>query len=514
VIGKEIGNYRIRELLGEGGMGRVYLAVHPGIERSAAVKVLHPHLASDAGLLGRFIAEARAASAIRHPGIVDIYDCGTLAGGTPYIVMELLEGRTLRAELNERRPSLWEAIDWTCQMADALSAAHAKQIVHRDLKPENVFLVPDPRRRDRWLIKILDFGIAKLQKSFGPAAYKTRTGSLMGTPTYMSPEQCLGNKEVDARSDIYALAVIAYEMFCGAPPFVSDGVGALIHMHINEMPAPLRTQNQEVSEALEAVILRALSKSPDHRQSSMDLLLDEIAAAVGSDPAHALLTPAPVAFGARVSRGASPARSSATPAAADKTFVLPPTATAAGSARPEPTVPPVEHLQTQPGRGRRWLIPAVAAAVGVAGVMSLQRGQKDVGDLGAERSAPSAAVNASIRAAVPEPESTAPKQLEIPIDSDPPGATVTVDGVVVGNTPTTYSTNPGHVPIAFELTLKGHRPQVIKALPSPGVRVNAMLEREAPPRVRPTARRRALAPASVDPTPEPTPALGDIKFSR
>jgi eukaryotic-like serine/threonine-protein kinase len=190
-------------------MGKVYLAQHPAIGRRTAIKVLHPNLAGDPAAVSRFFAEARASNAIRHPNIVEIFDSGTLDTGAPYIIMEHLEGETLAARMVAGL-ALGRALDFACQAASALAAAHAQQIVHRDLKPENLFVVPDPRVPGRELVKVLDFGVAKLAERLEEPAYRTRSGSLVGTPRYMSPEQCLGETQIDARSDIYSLG--------GTPP--------------------------------------------------------------------------------------------------------------------------------------------------------------------------------------------------------------------------------------------------------------------------------------------------------
>jgi serine/threonine protein kinase len=275
VIGQTVGNYRITHLLGEGGMGAVYLAEHPGIGRKAAVKVLHPALSTNADIAARFFNEARAANAIHHPGIVEVLDFGTLPTGVSYIVMELLEGESLAARMRRGGPlPMASAIELATQAAAALGAAHRQGIVHRDLKPDNLHIVPDPRNPGREMIKVLDFGIAKLAGPAGdPGSVKTRTGAIMGTPVYMSPEQCRGTKEVDHRTDVYALGVILYEMLCGAPPFVSQGQGELIHLHISEPPPPPRSKNPAIPERLEALVLRALVKDPAHRFQTMEQLV-------------------------------------------------------------------------------------------------------------------------------------------------------------------------------------------------------------------------------------------------
>jgi eukaryotic-like serine/threonine-protein kinase len=254
-------------------MGAVYLAEHPAIGRRVAVKVLHKNYTRDEHLLGRFLNEARAANAIRHPNIIEILDSGVLADGTPFLVMELLEGDSLGTRLRNVAPlSISTALDFVYQTASALGAAHKKGIVHRDLKPDNLFVVPDPHDTGRERIKVLDFGIAKLQQGPSSDSVKTRTGTLMGTPIYMSPEQCRGTKAVDHRSDVYSLGVIFYEMLAGQTPFVSEGFGELVNMHLNVAPKSPRTQRPEIPLALDALVLKMLAKNPDDRYADMSEL--------------------------------------------------------------------------------------------------------------------------------------------------------------------------------------------------------------------------------------------------
>jgi serine/threonine-protein kinase len=273
VIGLRLNNYEIISVIGEGGMGTVYLARHTFTGRKAAVKLLHPQLAQDQVLVTRFMNEARATAAIGHPNIIDIIDVGFLPDGLrPYLMMELLQGESLGKRLQREHPlPIHEAIEIAAQTAFALSAAHACGIVHRDLKPDNLFLVPDPAMPPLGMrVKVLDFGIAKLRGELSSGSVKTRTGTIMGTPQYMSPEQCRGLAEyIDQRTDIYTLGIIVYEMVCGSPPFVSEGLGDMLIMHLSNPPAPPRTLNPAVPEALEAAIMRALAKDPSQRFASM-----------------------------------------------------------------------------------------------------------------------------------------------------------------------------------------------------------------------------------------------------
>jgi serine/threonine-protein kinase len=273
--GQLFGNYRIVRLLGEGGFGEVYLAENPLIERRAAVKVLHRTLAQDTELVRRFLNEARAASAIRHRNIIEVFDAGVTPEGAPYILMEFLEGVSLQKRLADKgRLALAQALEVARQAGSALAAAHSAGIVHRDLKPENLFLVPDARAPGGERVKILDFGIAKIKRAGGTGGtMRTQAGLIMGSPAYMSPEQCKDSADVDLRSDIYSFATIMYEMLAGRTPYVAASGTEMLVMHLTATPAPVSELAADVPAHVEAAIKRALSRSRDDRFDSMEAFL-------------------------------------------------------------------------------------------------------------------------------------------------------------------------------------------------------------------------------------------------
>ena len=290
MIGRLINNYEVLSLLGQGGMGQVYLAKHSFIGRNAAVKVLRPDLARNESVVGRFLNEARAANAIRHPNIIDIIDAGILPeDGMPFLLMEFLDGESLADRLRRlQRLDVESASDVVTQTASALEAAHSQGIVHRDLKPDNLFIVRDELLPRGERIKVLDFGIAKLRDDIRGNSQKTQSGSVMGTATYMSPEQCQGLIErIDFRSDIYSLGIILYEMLTGAPPFVCEGFADIVVAHMLQMPPDPRLTNPAIPDHVAAAMLRALEKKPEHRFGSMG----EFQAALVNSPIEAT-TPA------------------------------------------------------------------------------------------------------------------------------------------------------------------------------------------------------------------------------
>ncbi|HEX8847607.1 MAG TPA: SUMF1/EgtB/PvdO family nonheme iron enzyme, partial [Pyrinomonadaceae bacterium] len=282
------GKYFIAERLGVGGMGVVYRARRVHIGDEVAVKVLHKQLVADSEMIERFRREARAAALLRHPNIVSIIDLSEARGrdAPAYIVMELIEGESLRALL--RREGRLEALRAVSLMRDicaGVGAAHRKGIFHRDLKPDNVIVVAADEDRERETIKVVDFGIAKLRDAAG-ATTLTQTGMVMGTPYYMSPEQCQG-EALDARADVYSLGAIVYEMLAGGPPFTAETPTGLIARHLFD-PVPPLPKSAGASPALEAIIMRALAKDREERQRDAAELSRELREAIETPAATTL----------------------------------------------------------------------------------------------------------------------------------------------------------------------------------------------------------------------------------
>ncbi len=290
LIGQTIGNYLVTQKLGEGGMGAVYLAEHPSIGKKVALKVLHSEFSTNQEVAARFFHEAKAVNDIGHPNIVDIVDFGIIqsAGGREqlvYFIMEYLAGMTLSHLIRAEAPLPPErSLSIALQVADALSASHKCGIVHRDLKPDNIILLQRGRERD--FVKLLDFGIAKLTGGNAMGSqHRTRTGIVMGTPAYMSPEQCEGRDSLDLRTDVYALGIVIYEMLTGRVPFLGEGYGEILVQHLTQRPI-LPSQFRMLPPHLEVVVMKALEKRPDMRYPSMEEFMRAMSDSVGYVEAH------------------------------------------------------------------------------------------------------------------------------------------------------------------------------------------------------------------------------------
>ena len=289
LVGQKIGNYQITRILGEGGMGAVYLAENPKIESKVAIKILHPMHGMDPAIVKRFIGEARAVNRVGHPGIVRIHDFGEAEGVGTYLIMEFVEGRVLREELKVRGklPGV-DVANILSQAAATLGEVHKKGIIHRDMKPENMFLVPDLALPGGVRVMILDFGIAKLNEEGHGMGSSTMTGVVFGSPNYMSHEQCCDTKNVDIRTDIYSLGVIGYELLTGHIPYKAESLGDLVRKQLMEVPPPPSLSNPDCTAALDQVVLKALCVEPDKRFQNMDDLVTAIHLALDGVPPEAL----------------------------------------------------------------------------------------------------------------------------------------------------------------------------------------------------------------------------------
>jgi eukaryotic-like serine/threonine-protein kinase len=390
LAGQTIGNYKVVRQIGEGGMGVVYLAEHPVIGRKVAIKLLHTSFAKDSETVARFFNEARAIHVIAHPNIVEIMDFGQTTDGQPYFIMEFLSGEPLADRIARGPVPVTEAVAIVSQICEALQAAHDKRIVHRDLKPHNVFLLDQGPRPT---VKILDFGVAKMSTGWDTAqsgghSVKTRTGSLMGTPLYMSPEQCRGSGKLDHRTDIYSLAVILFEMISGRPPFLAEGVGELFAMHMLEPAPSLSEFAPRTPPYVVRAVERALAKDLDDRFPTMTAFREAL-----NGQADAAVTELP-----------RPRHAAAQPATLSRNHKtmgaggLPPEQTTLTSAVSE--LADVDHLPT---RSRKGLLIGATLALAVAVVAFVAvRGNKNPEAMPPAAAAPVTAPVTPPRAAVPE----------------------------------------------------------------------------------------------------------------
>jgi serine/threonine-protein kinase len=408
--------YRIERRIGHGGMGAVYLAENVDIGRKVAIKVLHPDFASDDEILQRFRMEARATAAIGHPGIVDVLDLGTTDDGSEFIVMERLEGETLGARIaRSGRLHPDEAIPIACEVLDALGAAHRRGVVHRDLKPENVFLCTRPVRAT----KILDFGISKFSGTDDVSL--TRTGTVMGSPLYMSPEQARGAREVGPASDLYSIGAILYEALSGKPPFGGQTYNEVIANVLVEPLVPLVEANRDIPPEISDVVGQLLARTAADRPP------DAAAAKLALRRAH---EPGITDVDVPTMR-ASDARPIVAPDGPRAS--LPPSA----ATRPSPG-PPTGVVRAR--RRSIALVVLLGALVGAAGAGVAVVHRSRTRALPAPVPAP-APVAVAVPAPVPAPAPAPP--VELRLTADPPAARWFLDGVALGCNPCTVAREAG-----------------------------------------------------------------------
>jgi tRNA A-37 threonylcarbamoyl transferase component Bud32 len=470
------GRYRMEAQIGEGGMGVVYKATHVSLNKTLALKLLRGEMAKDAEVVQRFIQEAQAATSIGHENIIDINDFGRLPDGTVYFVMEYLNGMPLN-DLIKRGGSIpvGQAVEIIRQIADALGAAHQRGIIHRDMKPDNVYIVA--RGETQNFVKVLDFGIAKV----GGASNKlTRTGMVFGTPHYMSPEQAAG-QSVDARTDIYALGVIMYEMFTGRVPFDADTFMGVLTKHMFEKPEPMNQAGAERQlGALEQITMRALEKKPENRYQTMQELSDDLERVLG---------------------GGKPMRA----AQMGQQGVL--------ADALEPRTRSEMRLEEQlaggpslPGERKTWPFIAGGAALLVIVVVSVFAfgGDSESAAIAPVPTPPSAS------SSVPAPPAPAPVPTPSPaqpvlgaetalsvvlLDSTPSGATLVMDGAIVGRTPAQFPRPSSGVRVV-ELRLDGYGRESVKVSAASPDQLNVALKRRGSDRPAPAKTKKAPAAKS------------------
>ncbi|HEU4580584.1 MAG TPA: serine/threonine-protein kinase [Polyangiaceae bacterium] len=418
-IGDRIdGKYEIKRLLGEGGMGAVYEGENTLIHRRVAIKVLHSGVAALEEAVKRFENEAQAAGRIGSDHIVEVLDLGRLDSGDRYMVMEFLKGESLSARIAARgRLSATEISHVGLQLLEGLSAAHEAGIIHRDLKPDNIFLIAQAKGRTDF-VKILDFGISKFN-ALGKDFSMTRTGSVMGTPYYMAPEQARGAKNLDARLDVYAAGVILYEAATGRVPFDGDTFNELLIKIVTEDSPPVRSVVPDLDPGLAEIIDKARQKNPDQRFASAREFREALASwsegarsALATGATIALAPPPPASPGADTalaggaglaSRDVIPARAEASPAAVNATAAFAPPAqpvalgnrTGQAWANTQAALPPSEPR----ARTGRNVFIAGGTAVALAVVVLVVKLQSDAASSAAQAAATSASVGRQLQEA-------------------------------------------------------------------------------------------------------------------
>ena len=486
--GDVVGEYRIEGKLGEGGFGAVFSAVHPVIGKHAAIKVLSRQFSANPQMVSRFIAEARAVNQIRHRNIIDIFAFGQLADGRQYYVMELLDGTPFDRYLaSNKRLTIAQALPILRGITRALDAAHAKGILHRDLKPENVYLVFDEDGGVE--AKLLDFGLVKLLNTSSDGSggaggsggeHKTKTGTPMGTPYYMSPEQCRG-KDVDRGTDIYAFGALVFEVLTGEVPFNGDSPMDVLLKHMMEDPPFASAVCPDVPPQLDAPIRRMLAKEPSDRPASVGEALESLVAAGSA---------------AGVLGGAAPLPPSSHPTLGDRVHAeSATTGTGPGSdASPNGSTFIASEADVAPARRSRARLGMVVAAaaiatlVGAGAVIAVMRGSHGASPTTGTGMVADDAAGAATRAGTGTGTGTGAgtatataieaEDVEVRIEGAPKEATVKEGGRELGVVPGPFMMKPG-VATTLTVSAKGYKPKDVQVTPAAVNKpVRVVLERQ------------------------------------
>jgi len=504
------GKYRIEERLNAGGMGTVYRATHVLMDKTVAIKVLLPSLAADQKIVARFSREAKAASRISHPHALSVTDFGEAEDGVVFLVMEYLSGRTLKEIIRHEGPMpLARVVDIVRQIGSALDAAHEQGVVHRDLKSENIMLlgtnVPD-------YAKVLDFGIAKIIEPVGtydPGL--TAPNLVIGTPQYMSPEQCSQSQDIDARSDIYSLGVIIYEMLVGQVPFTGESPTAIMMKHLQEPAPSVLDKRSDVPAAVGRVVTRAMAKRPDDRYLSVGELVEDLTLAAGMEPNASPATP--VTGGNRI---VVPTQAVARPAsnlvdADEETMVRPRVNTSPGV---EQTFTPAAR-PTRVATFNPWkiLIPSLAGLLVVFAVVYAFTGNSNTANT--NQSEPALVADPNSRPVEPSPPATGKPEVGIISGGAATNQVVNANANVDANA--NANTNSEAAPIPEDLNgnvnanvqgtensnqnANSARPAATVPLPTPSRQVNTNNQSPAPPPGAKVPEPKPTAPPVATPTP-------------
>jgi serine/threonine-protein kinase len=483
------GKYRLQARLGVGGMGEVYRARNEFVGRDVAIKVLRPELCKHTEVVQRFLREARAANTVRHENVVDVVDMGTDQHGVPFIVQELLVGQDLAHHLVDRgnRLPVDEILALMIPVVDAIATAHRHGVVHRDLKPENVFLTTG---KAGFVPKVLDFGISKIVQ---PGEEKlTATGTAMGTPTYMSPEQVQGASDLDARADVWALGVMFYELACGLLPFGGPSAGAIFVNICTRDPAPMVQHVAGISPDYARIVERCMRRDLAARYPSAEVLLRDLRhlqLLEPIEPTGSVATTGPglsaSAADAEIERLSRDARASAggtMVGGANAGVATHEAVPARAVPRLEETMPPV--VRTPPPARRTALFvgstAAIVAALGIAGVT-----------LGSQRSPPEVAPHPTAARSAPTPVEVPHAFVAAPVAPTPVVAPIADAGSPAAPPPETVVAAPA--------------PEEATA-PAPGGHRGHGRRRVLPPPATATVALPAIALPAIAPPPPPPPA--------
>ncbi len=510
LVGRQLdGKYLIRDIIGEGGMGKVYLAYQASVDREVAIKVLRPQYSRNKLAIKRFHREAKAASRLAHPNTITVYDSGQTDDHLLYQVIELLNGKPLEQILDDDGPlEPLRAVNIVAQICDSLAEAHAACITHRDLKPDNIFI--EPKYGNPEFVKVLDFGIAKI--SDAGVTQATATGMICGTPSYMSPEQAMG-RDLDGRSDIYSLGILLFEMLSGERPFEGDSPMEVMLKHINgEIPQLPEGIAGSLAPGFNEVLAWMLAKKPDDRPDDCQILKARLRAVVeGAAPTAPSAVPAdpPPIPGATKEAGRDdptlngpPARLQTDDPSLEKTGLSPAVSPgAAGWAATKTDTPQwivalaavvflgigggaAWYFLAGPGRAEPGAASATAdgASSGVgAPVAPAAAGGADAAPKAAEVAPPAAGVAAAEGAAAAPVSPVSAQTVTLTINSSPPGASVIdADGATLGKTPISLTRSVDVGGFNVTLALEGHLSTVLAVDPSKGTEWNAALAKMPP----------------------------------